>query len=154
MLMCGSPAANAIFWGKIKAPEAVVPLIANLKDEGFLGRAATARALGTQQDRRAIGPLIQALNDENPYLRDAVSRALVQIGALAASPLIDALKSGKAEVCSGAANALRELKDTRAIDPLIAVVRNKSFAIYARRDAALALAAMKAAGGGRAPPGR
>jgi hypothetical protein len=137
-------AANAIFWGKIRVPEAVIPLIANLKDQGFLGRAAAARALGMLRDTRAVGPLIQALNDRNPYVGNAVSTALAQIGAPAADALIDALKSGSPEVCSGAAKAIRDLKDARAVEPLIGIVRNTSLAIYVRRDAAVTLATMKA----------
>jgi HEAT repeat protein len=82
----------------------------------YIGRAA-AEALGKLGDKRAIRPLIKALDDG--CLRHEAAKALVTLGPCTVEPLIQALADGKSEVRAVAAWALGKLSDIRAVEPLV-----------------------------------
>ena len=120
-------AAEAL--GKIGDPRAVEPLIAALKDKDSDVRYAAAKALGEIKDPRAVEPLIAVPKDYYSGVRYAVTEALVKIGAPAMEPLIAALKdkdSKDSDVRQAAAEALGEIKDPRAVEPLIAALGDES----------------------------
>ncbi|MCD6215119.1 MAG: HEAT repeat domain-containing protein, partial [Candidatus Desulfofervidus sp.] len=124
---------------------AVEPLIQALKDEYSDVREEAARALGRIGDKRAVEPLINALKDEDSDVRMEAAEALdqmgwkpgyvtekayylvakkewdeaVKLGEPAVEPLINALKDEASSVRWGAAGALGEIGDERAVEPLI-----------------------------------
>lgn len=56
-------------------------MIKALKDGDYSVRISAAVALGKIGDKRAVGPLIEALEDEESYVRRAVAEALERIRA-------------------------------------------------------------------------
>jgi len=147
--------------GKIGAP-AVESLSAALKDTDKYVRKAAAYALGEIKDPRAVEPLIAALRDSD--VREAAAEALdrlgwkpgkdesagwywmakcewekcVALGASAVAPLIAALKDTDKYVRKAAAEALGQIGEVRAIEPLITSLRSTDDP-YTRSDVAQAL---------------
>jgi hypothetical protein len=81
------------------------------------------KALGDIKDTRAIASLSALLDDVDPNVREEVINALVKIGKPAVEPLIVALNEEHSYVRWGAAKALGQIKDPRAIEPLFAVLQ-------------------------------
>jgi HEAT repeat protein len=135
-------------------PSAVAPLIASLTDTEFSGHAA--EILGWIGDERAVEPLIALLTDEK--LCTKAAGALGKIGDVrAVEPLIAVLKStvtnrenvaksmditGEKETTKSVLgnlhrnateiiNSLEKIGDTRAVEPLIALLKDEDFAGYA-----------------------
>jgi HEAT repeat protein len=104
---------------------AVQPLIQALRDENGKVRAAAAEALGEINDSRAIEPLIQALADDDSDVRSRAIDALARIGRPASDALILALENEDTLIKQGAAETLGEIKETRAIEPLISAFQSK-----------------------------
>ena len=131
---------------EIGDPRAVEPLINYLKNKDGLERKVAMELLGALGDARAVEPLIGALLDErlNPY-PEAVN-ALCKIGAAAVEPLIAALKNENKFTRQAAVDLLDRLGDTRAVDPLIIVLKEDSYWVV-RREAAIVLGKL---GDGRA----
>ena len=67
--------------GETKDPGVVPHLLAMLEDPDIFVRMATARILGDLRGEEAIGSLIDALDDEEPAVREAVVLALRSITA-------------------------------------------------------------------------
>lgn len=112
--------------GKIKDPRAADALILTLKDKDLQNQAADAlHSIGAP----AVEPLIAALkipeyrnlqsSDGQPILKEE----LVAIGTPAVEPLIATLKNADPYVRQQAADALGDIKDPRALEPLIAARR-------------------------------
>lgn len=81
---------------------AVYTLTQMLEDKGNREHVpiASAQVIGTISDERAVEPLIAALADENPEVREAAAESLqllVEAGEPAVEPLIAALDSKKPE---------------------------------------------------------
>ncbi|GBC77852.1 Phycocyanobilin lyase subunit alpha [bacterium HR08] len=88
-------------------------------------RQQIARALGEIGSAEAVEPLIQALRDEDWWVRTAAAKALGQIGdARAVEPLIQALRDKGKWVRTAAAKALGQIGDARAVEPLIQALRD------------------------------
>jgi HEAT repeat protein len=102
--------------GKINDTHAVEPLIAALKDEKPVVQLMAAEALGKTKDVRAVEPLIAALNDKNRI------RFFLKYQTLRKQDSKERMAS--TNVRSSAAWALGEIKDTRAIKPLIAALKD------------------------------
>jgi len=109
---------------------AVEPLIDALKNENIDIRQRAAFALGNIGDKRAVEPLIEALNDE--LVRSNAATALGKIGdARAVEPLIEAFKDEYEKVqqkVSGAIDvtgAIAEIGEP-AVEPLIATLKNEN----------------------------
>ena len=105
---------------------AVRPLIAALqdKDKDTVYRGAAARVLGGIGDKRAVEPLIAALQEDIWYVADALG----EIGdKRAVVPLIAVLQDGGNDNTRRrfAAEALGQLGDARAVESLLAVMQNK-----------------------------
>jgi len=145
-------AAEAL--GKIGGVSAIEPLIASLKDEDQTVRQESANALETlhQLGLPVIERLITTLKrDKDLEIRQVSATALEtlnwqpgqdedgatfwivkgewdkcrEIGAPAVLPLVDALCQGDLEVQEAVARTLVQLADRRAIDPLIAVLKDR-----------------------------
>ncbi|MCG2721133.1 MAG: HEAT repeat domain-containing protein [Thermodesulfovibrionales bacterium] len=140
-------AAAAVALGMIGDARAVKPLAAALKDEVWEVRNDAARSLGWIGDAQAVKPL---LADEDLSVRYAAADALktmawqptsanqrvlyaiaaqdlgaaVAEGAAAVEPLVAALKdaSQSPDLLLHWVKALKEIKDLRAVDPLIALI--------------------------------
>lgn len=115
------------------------------------------RDLGNEDDKAAdsaqetleklgevtIPLLIQALGNEKLAIRGRASWALIHIGKAVVNPVIEALKNDNPEVRFYAAGILQMLRDERAIEPLIKVLKEDknekvrsgtSFALHAMKD--------------------
>jgi len=142
----GAQAVETI--AKIGAP-AVEPLLARLQDPKPRVRARAAEVLGRIGDARAVGPLVDLLkqaqpeepaaNEENapaapkpdtdenaapaaeetPDVRHAAAAALGKLGAPAVDPLLACLVENDTEVCGRAVDALGQIGDARAVEPLV-----------------------------------
>ncbi|MCG2790777.1 MAG: HEAT repeat domain-containing protein [Actinomycetia bacterium] len=70
-----------------------------------------SRASKGKRDKRAVEPLIEALKDENCYVRSHAVRDLGKIGdARAVEPLIKALEDEDSDVRETASEALKKIK--------------------------------------------
>lgn len=152
--------------GKFREPNAVEAVIAGLTDTNSGLRRRAARVLGQQGDRRAIATLIRALSDETWPVRAEAAKALGRIGdPLAVEPVIGyLLKTLLAErpaglfqsdteqllaaaasdstwpECQAAAEALGQLRDSRATQPLVGALKHRKWEV--RRAAANAVRAI------------
>lgn len=93
---------------------------------------STARELGKMRNERAIAPLIALLGD--PEVSQAAAEALLAFGPSAVEPLMELLKSGNGDARERAVFALGELRDKRAVEPLVLVMQTDD--VYAVRTAA------------------
>ena len=93
---------------KLKEKKDVESLIKALQYKGDLDvRSEAVEAVGKIGDKRAVEPLIQALNDENKYVREGAALALAEIGdKRAVEPLIQALNDKDENVRAEAADTL------------------------------------------------
>ena len=106
-------------------------LIRQLMDKGTTVREKAAEALGELKDPRSVKPLVAALDDMDFVVRRTTVAALVKIGSPAVDPLIFALNRPDSVVKYNAAQALGQIKDSRAVGPLIfALTRSDSVLKY------------------------
>lgn len=142
------PSRIAMILGRIKDPRAVEPLIAVARTNQLLWENQLRPNVIIALDNigePAVAPLIATLKDSDPQVRGFALAALVGIGGPAVEPLIAALTNGANQqtpeighkskkrksqptpvdpVRQGAVNALGEIKDPRAIQPLAATLRD------------------------------
>jgi HEAT repeat protein len=128
-----SPAAYAavLELGRLGGDKAVELLIGALARGDGVSRSA-ARELGRLRDPRAIPPLAALLT--NAQSAQSAAEALLQTGAAAVPALIEALRVPSAAARRLAAGALGELRDARAVEPLITMLQTDDD--YAARIAA------------------
>ncbi len=113
----------------IEARKDFESLIKTLKyDSDPESRAKAAEALGKMGNKRAVEPLIQALQDKESYVR---LRAVLALGAMkdktAIEPIIQALQEDEdINVQGGAAWVLGEIGDANVTEHLIKALKNKS----------------------------
>jgi len=114
---------------------AVLPLIGSLQDP-FVG-GSVMWILGEIRDERAIMPLISLLvrKRELNIFRRAVAMVLVKIGGASVELLIDALNSELMLVRKEVIQALGEIADSRATEPLIKILANDEFSSVRKRAA-------------------
>ena len=98
--------------GKMEAKRDVEGLIKVLPyEEYYVERAHAAHALGEIGDRRAVEPLIAALEDRMSFVRRAAAEALGEIGdSRVVEPLIAARKDSDWDVRSQATEALAKIR--------------------------------------------
>jgi HEAT repeat protein len=111
-------ASAAISLGKMCSDEATKALISALRDPEASIRQEVAKALGEIKDTHAINALIKAFQDSKIEVGRAARNALVGIGTPAVKPLINALNNHKMERRWLVADALGEIGDVEAIEPL------------------------------------
>ena len=107
---------------RLKILESVILAIKN-KD-----KKAKQRALRSLDKigKWAVGPLINALKDEDSEVREWAAFTLGRIKASrAVKPLINALKDEDSQVRGAAAYALGEIGDPRAVEPLINALKDR-----------------------------
>lgn len=107
----------------------VLEEIAALKDEDWALREDAATLLGEFRDPRAVGPLVEALHDEDRAVRDAATGALRNIGQAAVPALIAALQDPNGNVQEIAVAVLKDLPDPRAVEPLLGCLTNKNWIV-------------------------
>ena len=108
--------------GSIKDPRAVDPLIACLKDEYWSVRKSAIDALSRIKDPRAVEPLIATLKYEEIAAPGELTKPR--------GPLeLRTLKERKSELRIKAAYALSNFKDPRAIEALIAALKDDSISV-------------------------
>jgi hypothetical protein len=111
--------------------KAVDLLVGALSRKDGVARSA-ARELGKLRNERAVAPLVGLLSD--PEVNQAAAEALLAFGPAAVGPLMDVLRSGNGDARERAASALGELRDKRAVEPLIEIMQTDD--VYAVRTAA------------------
>jgi len=117
--------------GRLGNDKAADLLIEALSRRDGVTRSA-ARELGKMRDERAIAPLLALLGDRE--VNQAAAEALLGFGASAVEPLAEVLKSGNGDARQMAAFALGELRDKRAVEPLVLIMQTDD--VYAVRTAA------------------
>lgn len=111
--------------------KAVGPLIQALQDGDNVVRAEAARALGEINDSSAVDPLVGILGDNDNVVRSQAMDALAAMGRPASQALIIVLESGSELMRQGAAEVLGEIKEERAIEPLIVAFQSKDMREFA-----------------------
>jgi HEAT repeat protein len=99
-------------------------LTAELRNPEASVRLSAALELGRNKATEAVPQLVSTLGDEDFDVGDAAERALIAIGTPAVEPLISVLTTGGRDAKIHAASALGKLRDPRAVEPLIAVLRD------------------------------
>ena len=91
----------------------------------------------------SVDPLIVALKDNNYFVRDSATEALIKIGTPAVEPLIAVLEDSNntAKRKRDAIFILGEIKDSRAVEPLIVVLKDNNN--FVQSSAARALGEIK-----------
>jgi HEAT repeat protein len=118
--------------GRLADDKAVDLLVSALARLDGVARSA-ARELGKIKAERAIAPLVGLLS--NSLVNQAAAEALVAYGEKAIPHLVEALKTGDGHARQLAAFALGEIRDKRAVDPLILAVQTDE--TYSVRTAAV-----------------
>lgn len=120
---------------------AVLHLCTCLVNKSREARFCAAYALCRIQDVRSVGPLMIALNDEDPGVRENVAEALGKQGdSRAVDKLIQALGDENEEVSSAVAQALGRIQDQRAVEAVLGIINNPSLSYKVKEGAAAGLA--------------
>jgi HEAT repeat protein len=112
---------------EIKACKDLDVLLDALKNRSFYGdRKAAATALGNLGNEQAIGPLIQALDDEDKDVRKAAAEALAVIGAASVAHLAEVLdrKESSVSARTNAVEALSKIEDARCAEYIIRALKD------------------------------
>jgi HEAT repeat protein len=120
--------------GDIKDTRSIEPLIDVLEfksrnpvpEEAQL-RYEAAKALGKMKTISAIQPLIVTLGDTDPHVRESAAESLREIGVPSVQYLIESLEDENINIRVGAVMLLGDLRDTRAIEPLIDMMATDFF---------------------------
>src|SRR3989338_1718104 len=112
---------------KIKDPSVIGVLIDATADKQEEVRIEVIQALGEIGDERAVKPLVYALGDESLVVREKSASALGKLGRPEAEEaLISALNSNtNLSIVCAIIEALGQIRDTRAVEPLIAFLNHK-----------------------------
>ena len=117
--------------GRLGHDKAIDLLLETLTRQDGVARSA-ARELGKLGNERAVAPLTALLG--NAEVNQAAAEALLAFGEKAVEPLIETLKNGNGDARQAAAFALGEIRDKRAVEPLVLVMQTDE--VYAVRTAA------------------
>ena len=111
-------------------------LISKTKESDFYIKLSAVQCLGKMKKSEAVYALIEALQDRRESYGESISQTaakyLVKIGALAVEPLIQSLKDKDASVRYWTVKVLGQIGDTRAIEPLIGLLGDKSTVAFKR----------------------
>ncbi len=92
-------------------------MLVDLKDSHWLNRKYAAEVLGDLKDARAVGPLVEALNDEVGDVRQRAYDSLIKIGGTAVPSLVPLLVSEEDEVRQSVTEIIRKIGKP-AVEPL------------------------------------
>jgi HEAT repeat protein len=124
--------------GAIGGEEATQAMLRTFTEEKFGVPRVAGEILAGKADKRAIEPIASAMRKGNDGERRAYSVCLAKIGGPAIDVLIAMLSDRHAEVHGEAANRLGELREKKAVEPLIEMLKNDKNS-YQRACAAQAL---------------
>lgn len=130
--------ANAVVaLGRLNDRRAVTPLVALIAGSNPAMRLVAAGILGKLGDRRATAPLVGLLDDADILVRAAGAQALGALGdPRAANPLARALeREWEDRARLDMMVALVELRDSRALEPLLQILERKRGAMEQRPKA-------------------
>lgn len=113
--------------GDIGDEQGYDPLLNSLKDPDWHVRKYAAIALGKIGDERAIKPLVNTLRDDDIDVRWKAVIALGKIGTPAVEDLLKAYESEDWQLRSQIAEVLGNIKDERAVEPLIDSLYNSKY---------------------------
>jgi HEAT repeat protein len=108
--------------GELRDSRAVEFVIPMLQEKDFSVAKAAAEALGRLGDAQAAEPLLVFFEYGDQKKADAARDALLKIGKPATGRLLQALSHPTSLVRSFAADLLGRTKDTRAFEPLLALL--------------------------------
>ncbi len=131
--------ANAVIaLGRLNDRRAVTPLVALISGSNPAMRLVAAGILGRLGDRRATAPLVGLLDDADILVRAAGAEALGALGdPRSANPLARALeREWEDRTRLALIIALVQLKDTRALEPLLQILERKRGSLEQRPKAA------------------
>ncbi len=111
--------------GQIGDAKATETLIAILDHEHESVRIEAVKALGQIGDAQAVVPLVALLKSKSTTICYAAVDALATIGAPAIKPLSSLLNNYYASVRENSILALGKIGDTRAVRPLISVLKSE-----------------------------
>jgi hypothetical protein len=117
---------------------AVQALVAVLADKEHLVRKAAAEALGAIADPAAADPLIAAFRDANTDVQNAAAAAVGRLGPGVIDRLLRETGHERDYARRGAARALGDIGDRRAVDPLVVLLGDKSTIVRMAAVSALA----------------
>ena len=123
--------------GKINHHGALDALLMRLHDDSAVVVRKTVMVLGQMKDARAVIPLVGILGHPNLEVQQTLLEVLESFGALAVPLLIEALKSGDADLCEQAADILGVIGDAAAIPALTVALTDDSPAVRAAAQTAL-----------------
>ncbi|MBX3236931.1 MAG: HEAT repeat domain-containing protein [Nitrospiraceae bacterium] len=92
-------------------------MLADLKDSHWLNRKYAAEVLGDLKDARAVGPLVEALNDEVGDVRQRAYDSLIKIGGTAVPSLVPLLVAEEDELRQSVTEIIRKIGKP-AVEPL------------------------------------
>ncbi|MBI5444332.1 MAG: HEAT repeat domain-containing protein, partial [Deltaproteobacteria bacterium] len=121
--------------GNRKLAGAFDQAVSALSDAGFPRRYVAAWTLGELGDRRAVGPLIEAISREHGEVAREAARSLVMLGKASSGPLLVALPGLTGEARGYALRILGEVRDPAALGALSWALSDPA----TRADAAWAL---------------
>jgi HEAT repeat protein len=135
-------AAHAL--GALKDVRAIEPLTAALRDPDLNVRTEVGHALVAVGGPDTLEPLLRLLSgSESAEARAGAAKVLGRVGGAAAvEPLSAALRNPDEEVSRAAAEALGQLKDPRALEPLARTLDDAAAPAWLRYDVARALEAL------------
>jgi len=122
--------------GIIGDPRAVQPLVAALGDQDIGVRWQAIRAL-ERIGSPAVEPLVSVLGMTKNGVRWWAATAVEKLGAVAVQALIRALSDTNWELRQQVAEVLGALGDRRAVEPLVATLRDSNSGVAARAAVAL-----------------
>jgi HEAT repeat protein len=124
--------------GNTRNTAAVEPLISFLSDKEKYVRLFAAEALGAIKDPRAVQPLTEAILKEGREIQWAYFQALWDIGEASVPYLVRLLDSDDSNTRQNSAFVLGELRDARAVEPLIPLLKDETAMVRYRVAEALA----------------
>ncbi len=113
--------------GNIGDEKGYQPLLNAITDPDWHVRKYAIVSLGKIGDTRAINPLVNALNDEDSDVRWKAINALGKLGKPAVENLLKAFETDEWQVRGRIAEVLGNIKDERAVEPLIDSLYNNRY---------------------------
>lgn len=133
-----SSLTDILIFGQTEDLNILEVIIGGLKDKNLTVSLTSADCLGYIKNLKVIDVLIKALTDKRKdssgnSIRDRATKSLVRIGNMSVDPLIGVLNDSSMEVKYSAIWALGEIKDTKATEPLVALLKDENIDIYVIR---------------------
>lgn len=124
---------------KLKDPSVVEVLIQAISDTSEEVRIEAIQALGDLGDERAVKPLVDAMDDESLAVREKTARSLGKLGKQEAGDalILSLSKNTDLSIVCATIEALGQIGESRAVDPLLGFLTHKESQIRECTAAAL-----------------